>query len=264
MILLGIPQNARGFPHLSIEDTRRSSPTVKRALGDSRRFDGALWTAAATIPPLNTSKLTQLSPSTCFDAPDFDVGTQGIAGTRKRKADDTVECSRTALSPSPSSQGTTNVMNIEDGWIWRLGGIGNISEKEMEEWEEEGDRVHWFRAEAEMERWREQWEVKLVEFLRCIRSFDTMSQTWTTLATRQSSSSYAAFARKKALMYKQMAGDVQTAFRGIQLKEPTIYSPGENIVQFIVRHRRVELSQFHQKHVPRLLEKCSSFKEVDD
>jgi len=31
-----------------------------------------------------------------------------------------------------------------------------------------GDHVQWFRAEAEMERWREEWEIKQADFLRCI------------------------------------------------------------------------------------------------
>jgi hypothetical protein len=72
-----------------------------------------------------------------------------------------------------------------------------------------GDRVHWFRAEVEMERWREQWEIKLVEFLRCIRSFQKMSETWSSLAARPSSQSHTAYACKKSLMYLQMQDDVQ-------------------------------------------------------
>ncbi|KAJ2914357.1 hypothetical protein MD484_g6063, partial [Candolleomyces efflorescens] len=112
-----------------------------------------------------------------------------------------------------------------------------------------GDRVHWFRAEAEMERWREQWEIKLIEFLRCIRSFDTMSETWTSLAARHSSPSHTAYARKKGLMYQQMCDEVKVAFATIQAKEPTPYQTGEDIVHFVIRHRQVELAQFHPQHV---------------
>jgi hypothetical protein len=39
-----------------------------------------------------------------------------------------------------------------------------------------GDRVQWFRGEAEMQRWLEELEIKLADFLRCIRSFRRMSQ----------------------------------------------------------------------------------------
>ncbi len=40
-----------------------------------------------------------------------------------------------------------------------------------------GDRVSFFRAEAERDRWLEQWEIKIAEFLRCIRSFDQYAVT---------------------------------------------------------------------------------------
>lgn len=43
----------------------------------------------------------------------------------------------------------------------------------------EGDRVQWARAEAEMDRFQEQVEIKLTEFLRCIASFEFNAQVWT-------------------------------------------------------------------------------------
>jgi hypothetical protein len=46
-----------------------------------------------------------------------------------------------------------------------------------------GNRVQWFRAEAEMQRWKEQKEQKLAELLRTNRSFLKMEATWTALAT---------------------------------------------------------------------------------
>jgi len=39
-----------------------------------------------------------------------------------------------------------------------------------------GDRVQWFRGEAEMQRWLEEMEIKLADFLQCIRSFHRMLQ----------------------------------------------------------------------------------------
>jgi hypothetical protein len=41
----------------------------------------------------------------------------------------------------------------------------------------QGDRVQWFRAEAEMQRWQEQGEQKLAELLRTNRSFLKMEDT---------------------------------------------------------------------------------------
>ncbi|KIM36002.1 hypothetical protein M413DRAFT_20657 [Hebeloma cylindrosporum] len=37
-------------------------------------------------------------------------------------------------------------------------------------------------AEAEMERWREEWEIKQADFLHCIRSFNKMSSVWEEMA----------------------------------------------------------------------------------
>ncbi|KAJ7067668.1 hypothetical protein C8F01DRAFT_670999 [Mycena amicta] len=53
----------------------------------------------------------------------------------------------------------------ESGWIWQLGRLTKMTDVEMDEWSREGDRVQWFRAEAEMLRWREQKEQKIAELL---------------------------------------------------------------------------------------------------
>ena len=36
------------------------------------------------------------------------------------------------------TQAATKTASIDDGWIWCLGVIGNVSEREIQEWEEEG------------------------------------------------------------------------------------------------------------------------------
>ena len=80
-----------------------------------------------------------------------------------------------------------------DGWIWSFNPNNKMSEKELQDWIDEGpspfllpkrthehrslaDQVQWFRAEAEMQRWLEEVEIKLADFLRSIRSFQKMSQ----------------------------------------------------------------------------------------
>lgn len=72
-----------------------------------------------------------------------------------------------------------------------------------------GDRVQWFRAEAEMQRWQEQAEQKLAELLRTNRSFQTMERTWTTLASANTLAGHQAYARQKAAMYKRRVERVQ-------------------------------------------------------
>ncbi|KAJ7930322.1 hypothetical protein B0H13DRAFT_1858952 [Mycena leptocephala] len=89
-----------------------------------------------------------------------------------------------------------------DGLLWRVsGGAGSAGQTETApttsaaggdnttglsgtqmNTRKSSDRVQWFRAEAEMQRWQEQKEQKLVELLRTVRSFVKMQHVWTQLA----------------------------------------------------------------------------------
>jgi hypothetical protein len=79
-----------------------------------------------------------------------------------------------------------------------------------------GERVQWFRAEADMQRWQEQVEQKLAELLRTTRSFDKMSKTWTALSLTQLSNlpGHIAYAKKKASMYEQMESNCKKKLEG--------------------------------------------------
>ena len=84
-----------------------------------------------------------------------------------------------------------------------------------------GERVQWFRAEAEMQRWQEQVEQKLAELLRTIRSFDKMSKTWTALSLTQPSNlpGHIAYAKKKASMYEKMGSNCEKKLEGAGHKD---------------------------------------------
>lgn len=78
-----------------------------------------------------------------------------------------------------------------------------------------GDRIQWFRAEAEWRRWLEQIEIKHAEFMRCIKSFEKMKQVWTSLAEYHSDDSrpgHVAYARQKAAMYGRMQQECTTRY----------------------------------------------------
>jgi hypothetical protein len=47
------------------------------------------------------------------------------------------------------------------------------------------DRVQWHRAWAEMLRWLEEFEMKHVESIRSINSFETLMLTWDKLAAKE-------------------------------------------------------------------------------
>ena len=60
-----------------------------------------------------------------------------------------------------------------------------------------------------MQRWQEQVEQKLAEFLRVIRSFKKMTQVWSELSLLWTghSDGHIAYARQKADMYARMEND---------------------------------------------------------
>ncbi|KAF7969559.1 hypothetical protein HWV62_26913 [Athelia sp. TMB] len=55
-----------------------------------------------------------------------------------------------------------------DSWIWRHGPLGEMPQRECDEFQEQSDSVQWFRARADMYRWIEQKETLEYEFRRVI------------------------------------------------------------------------------------------------
>ena len=77
-----------------------------------------------------------------------------------------------------------------------------------------GDRVQYFRAEAEMLRWLEEYERKQAQFMRCIRSFSRMAKIWLQLAdnSEHPNPGYGAHARKTASRYQKLCHDARQRF----------------------------------------------------
>ncbi|KAF8965358.1 hypothetical protein BDZ97DRAFT_1904028 [Flammula alnicola] len=166
LVSLGMSEDDPEFPPLTLKDTFRKRTNTKRAVGDTYRMDGLIWT-----------------------------NTGATGGAR-------------------ASQAASS-----DGWIWRPTPGTDLTEKELAEWIEEGDRVQWFRAEAEMQRWQEELETLQADFMRCIRTFQKMSEVWKDLAKSNSGEpGKTAYARKKSSMFTEMA------IRGQQQFENAGYS----------------------------------------
>ncbi|KAJ7866022.1 hypothetical protein B0H14DRAFT_2573576 [Mycena olivaceomarginata] len=149
------------FPPLSVDDTFMKSVVKKRQLGDSRFTDGQLFAvgSGATQP-------IGVSPALETGGPSTDAGPSTQMSKRKSGA------TRRKHISSPSAQGTAKkAKERKEGWLWRdLGRMGKLTNKEMDEWSQESDRVQWFRAEAEVQRWQEHVEMRLAELLRTILS----------------------------------------------------------------------------------------------
>jgi hypothetical protein len=100
------------------------------------------------------------------------------------------------------------------------------------------DRVQWFRARADLERWIEEVEMSEEEFHRLVQGCDTMSQTWMSLAAMSAKKGYAAYARQKSDMFNQMAED---AWRSFQRAKGTW--PSENVT--VAEHARAHRPSVH-------------------
>jgi hypothetical protein len=100
-----------------------------------------------------------------------------------------------------------------------------------------GDRVQWFRAEAEMQRWQEEWERKQAEFLRCIRSFGKMSDVWAELSKSSPSKGHASYARKKSAMFARMRQVAQAKFDSAGYANRTL-EEGQILADLIKEDRR--------------------------
>ncbi|KAJ7938034.1 hypothetical protein B0H13DRAFT_2398328 [Mycena leptocephala] len=170
----------------------------KRRVWDSRHTDGALWRAHVRVPVEEEE-----------DVEMEDVEGPTFSGTAESSFSASLSGPRAKKKFTPAS---TTVDERAEGWLWQLGKLSKMIDTEMEEWSSEalaGDRVQWFRAEAEMQRWQEQGEQKLTELLRTIRSFRRMQQTWTVLGSTNLQPGPRAYARKKAAMYERRATQAQ-------------------------------------------------------
>ncbi|KAF8157650.1 hypothetical protein K438DRAFT_2073948 [Mycena galopus ATCC 62051] len=232
MIALGtlIDGPNTSFPPLTVADTFMKSVRQTRHVGDSKFTDGLLWRVSGGHAP---------GPSPVTPTLETNLGTSAeLSGTQMhtRKSAPRLK----VLAPGTVSQLEEKRQERTEGWLWQLGKMGRLSQNEMDEWSSEGDRVQWFRAEAEMQRWQEQKEQKLVELLRTVRSFLKMQQVWTQLGNEHSSNQpgHAAYARQKAAMYQRRTEEAQRLVRvggyGFLLE------PAANVIEYIEKERAKE------------------------
>ena len=102
-----------------------------------------------------------------------------------------------------------------------------------------GNRVQWFRGEAEMFRWLEQLERKHGDFMRSHKSMTKLANVWTSMS-ELSAVGRKAFARQTAAMFKAMTDNV--AARYARCAKPQILNrTGESFANRILDFRRQEL-----------------------
>ncbi|KAJ3760795.1 hypothetical protein EV360DRAFT_39088, partial [Lentinula raphanica] len=101
----------------------------------------------------------------------------------------------------------------KDGWIWQHGSLKNMNPDELQRWEDKSNSVHWFQAEADMERWQEQLEIKHAEFLRLIASFTKYRDAWNTISAYFSPTpGHRAYALEHRDMFDSLRIDAEEKF----------------------------------------------------
>lgn len=105
-----------------------------------------------------------------------------------------------------------------------------------------GDSVQWYRAEAEMLRWREQLEAKLAEWRTTIRSFAAYKDAWTKLVALQPAENigHIAYAKQKAAMFAKREREGRTVLADDRLlgkRYGSIVNDDFDLVAFVTANR---------------------------
>jgi hypothetical protein len=116
-----------------------------------------------------------------------------------------------------------------DPWFWHVVQPAGLSQEQQKEWSVDSasqftfakafltyiivvDRVKWFRDRADRDRFREEVEILEAEFERTMVSFNRMSDVWTELASRATGPGSAAYAQRKAVMYRGLAEECKQVY----------------------------------------------------
>ncbi|KAJ7845314.1 hypothetical protein B0H13DRAFT_1908459 [Mycena leptocephala] len=167
----------------------------------------------------------------------------------------------------PATSSAPRVVNAKkvprkDGWLWGFK-AGKMSAEELRKWTMEGDRIQWFRAEAEMERWREQVEIVMADWRTSIRSFMRSGEVWMQLAATQDAADigHIAYAKWQAHICAQREKQGRTLIGDHPTLGPKygcIADDNLDLVAFVTKNREED-----QRLQDALLEHCRVL-EVDE
>ncbi|KAJ7124679.1 hypothetical protein C8R43DRAFT_1076045 [Mycena crocata] len=199
------------FPPLSHRDTRRKETHLHRATGDSRLFDGTAWYLQSGVTISLAATASMKSPVKRHREGEEEEEPQLLA----EESDLEMSPTRKVKLTKPRKKKVKR-----DGWIWLedLTRGQNLGDGKLAEYKKESDRVQWFRAEAEMYRWLEQYERKHAELMRVITRFERDKVVWNGRADREESriggaNGTVTFARMQAAMYKRLEHNARVIFK---------------------------------------------------
>ncbi|KAF4609782.1 hypothetical protein D9613_011934 [Agrocybe pediades] len=212
---------AQLFPVMTVGDTYRSPTHLRREIGSSTRQEGRMYnvgiTAGVRVSMPSTLQFGPVKEPTGVAAAVKTQGTNLSSPWTKKVVKERKGKSRRVdieeIQSSEDSLHATKLPRKDHGWIWRLGAMQDLSEKDLQEWSDESDSIQWFRAEAEMQRWQEEHEIVQAQFVRCIRAFHTMSKVWTRMSDDATASpGHQCYARKMAARYSRLEIEARGKF----------------------------------------------------
>ncbi|KAJ6479055.1 hypothetical protein C8R45DRAFT_933835 [Mycena sanguinolenta] len=236
------------YPPLTARDTRCKETHLHRPKGDSQRFDGTAWYLNDGLS-MTSSVIPEGKKEN--EASDNDESQKMLAGTQTLKRNRFSKSTRRDKRAKPSGPETAENSEVDsdlggttatakpgsskkvapekkkeakahqsDGWIWveRLVGREARTSEKMDEYKRESKRVQWFRAEAEMYRWREQYERKHAELMRVMSRFQRDAEVWTKRADRLEQGTpdgvgAVTYAQEQAAMFKRLSSNAETIFK---------------------------------------------------
>ncbi|KAJ3994816.1 hypothetical protein F5050DRAFT_1809260 [Lentinula boryana] len=221
------------WPELTVQDTFRKATERRRTPGNSRILEGNLWNmttaghsaAAAQVASgaifgstLAIQDINEEQDPTIEDMEDSALPTKVLAYQGTKMSTHQSRLVKVYKAPALAANNSLAIEEEEvgvkaDGWIWKAGRLENMSPKEIEEWEETENRVQWFRAEADFERWQEQIEIKHADFQRVIASFTYYRDAWMRLSSQNSlTPGHCAYAREHSDMFESLRMDAQAKY----------------------------------------------------
>jgi len=241
------------FPPLEIKDTVRKAPELRRSVGSSRITDGALW----AVNPRRNQDLGRADPTILTDRPIedrhspkpcSDASGSLTEGSSKQK-DRIVTCAVSNANEDGALEKNLKTASPDCGWLWTDREQVGMSQLDREGWEEEGDRVHWFRSEAEVYRWLEQVELKHCEFERTIKSLDFTAQTWRHAIDRAVTlpSHFVAYAQRQFAIHKDLVKETQDTYDCCRRPEFTSGEGKSSFVDRVLAFRSKVLSELLQE-----------------
>ncbi|KAJ7222671.1 hypothetical protein B0H12DRAFT_1078252 [Mycena haematopus] len=230
------------YPPLSARDTRQKETNLHRAKGDSRLFDGTAWYLQSGEKISGAPVSLTLGPQglgSDDDEPRLLAGTQSLKrlasgltkSPRKRKRiEDILPDNVVVEEPLSEAEDSDPENAVEDEATagikadeeeerrWKATTRSSGNDGKLAEYKRESVKVQWFRAQAEMYRWLEQYERKHAELMRVIARYRRDSIVWKGLGDREEThngeiNSAATFAWMQGTMYHRLKHNAKIIFK---------------------------------------------------